>query len=65
MNTLDESAAKRINELEGKLQKRDADIAYYRSVNDLLLESLQEREYELRAVKGHLALSRQDHRYTV
>ena len=56
MANLDKEARKRMNELEAQLQ--DAHI-----VIDLQREELMEAKAEVRALKGQLALLRQDRRY--
>ena len=57
MTTLDLEANKRIIKLE-------ADVEHYKSLADLLQIALEESEEENRALKGQLALMRQDHRYS-
>jgi len=56
MNTLDEAAQRRIEALE-------ADVAYYKSLADLLQAALDERDEELRAALGQLRGKRLEPNY--
>lgn len=52
------AALERITELEAELEAEEIRV-------DLLLESLNEREDEIRALKGQLNLLRVDRRYEI